>query len=86
MRTLDAALRGGASNLTLCDTNGGTMVENSGRSWPCGKGVRGGKSGRALPQRCGLAVALSLAGGISAPSLVQGTVNGYGERTGNANR
>lgn len=86
LRTLRAALAGGASNLTLCDTNGGTMVEEF--QAIVGKVVAefgGERIGVHTHNDSGLAVALSLAGVSAGASLVQGTANGYGERTGNAN-
>ncbi|MBI5382952.1 MAG: citramalate synthase [Opitutae bacterium] len=86
LRTLAAALRGGASNLTLCDTNGGTMVEDFQRI--VGRVVSefgADKVGVHCHNDSGLGVAVSLAGVAAGASLVQGTVNGYGERTGNAN-
>ncbi|WP_404420188.1 citramalate synthase [Nibricoccus sp. IMCC34717] len=86
LRTLEAALRGGASNLTLCDTNGGTLVDEFKEI--VGRVVKefgGEKVGVHCHNDSGLGVALSLAGIAAGASLVQGTVNGYGERTGNAN-
>jgi len=84
-RTLAAALRGGASNLTLCDTNGGTMVGDF--TTIVGRAVQefgGERVGVHCHNDSGLGVALSLAGITAGASLVQGTANGYGERTGNA--
>jgi 2-isopropylmalate synthase len=86
LRTLAAALRGGASNLTLCDTNGGTLVDDF--KAIVGHAVRefgADKVGVHCHNDSGLGVALSLAGVAAGASLVQGTVNGYGERVGNAN-
>ena len=86
MQTLAAALRGGASNLTLCDTNGGTMVRDF--ETIVGRAVKefgGERVGVHCHNDSGLGVALSLAGIQCGAGLVQGTVNGYGERTGNAN-
>jgi len=86
LRTLAAALKGGASNLTLCDTNGGTLVEDFKRIVSRVVGEFGGdKVGVHCHNDAGLGVALSLAGVEAGASLVQGTANGYGERTGNAN-
>jgi 2-isopropylmalate synthase len=85
-KTLAAALRGGASNLTLCDTNGGTMVRDF--ETIVGRAVKefgGERVGVHCHNDSGLGVALSLAGIQCGAGLVQGTVNGYGERTGNAN-
>ncbi len=84
MQTLAAAIRGGASNLSLCDTNGGTLVDDF--KTIVGRVVSefgGDKVGVHCHNDSGLGVALTLAG-VGA-SLVQGTANGYGERTGNAN-
>lgn len=85
--TLRAALEGGADNLTLCDTNGGTMY------WEIEAIVREVRA--ALPAHVALGihthndselgVANTLAGVRGGAVLVQGTVNGYGERCGNAN-
>lgn len=86
IRTLAAALKGGATNLTLCDTNGGTLVDDF--KTIVGRVV--GEFGRdKVGVHChndsGLGVALTLAGVSAGACLVQGTANGYGERTGNAN-
>ncbi|HZZ20810.1 MAG TPA: citramalate synthase [Opitutaceae bacterium] len=86
MRVLDAAAKGGASNLSLCETNGGKlvpqvfaitgdMVKRFGRD----------KIGVHCHNDSGLGVAVTLAAVDAGASLVQGTVNGYGERVGNAN-
>lgn len=86
LRTLAAALRGGASNLTLCDTNGGTLVDEF--KDIVARAVSefgGGKVGVHCHNDSGLGVALSLAGVAAGATLVQGTANGYGERVGNAN-
>ena len=86
LRTLAAALRGGAANLTLCDTNGGTLVDEFKEI--VGRAVAefgAGKVGVHCHNDSGLGVALSLAGVAAGASLVQGTMNGYGERVGNAN-
>src|SRR5438270_2549598 len=86
LRTLGAAINGGASNLSLCDTNGGTLVEEFKEI--VGRVVSEYGSNR-VGVHChndgGLGVALSLAGVSVGASLVQVTMNGYGERTGNAN-
>ncbi len=86
LRTLAAAVRGGASNLTLCDTNGGTLVGDFQEI--VARAVRefgAEKVGVHCHNDSGLGVALSLAGVAAGASLVQGTMNGYGERVGNAN-
>ncbi len=86
MQTLAAALRGGAANLTLCDTNGGTLVDEF--KDIVGRAVRefgGDKIGVHCHNDSGLGVALTLGGVAVGATLVQGTMNGYGERVGNAN-
>lgn len=86
MATLEAALRGGANCLTLCDTNGGKLVGELGAIT---KGVVEHFSKTPIGVHChddsGLGVAVSLAGVEAGATLVQGTMNGYGERNGNAN-
>lgn len=84
--TLQAALQGGADWLTLCDTNGGTMyweveqiVECVAERFPQAKiGIHTHNDGE-------LGVANSLAAVRRGATMVQGTINGYGERCGNAN-
>lgn len=86
LRTLAAALKGGASNLTLCDTNGGTLVDEF--KAIVGRAVQefgGDKVGVHCHNDSGVGVAVSLAGIGAGATLVQGTMNGYGERVGNAN-
>ena len=85
-QTLAAVLRGGASNLTLCDTNGGTLVDDfKSIISRAVKEFGGDKIGVHTHNDSGLSVALTLAGVDAGAVLVQGTANGYGERTGNAN-
>jgi len=83
--TLAAALEGGAVNLTLCDTNGGSIPSQISEAVHA---VR-----RALPRAdlgihthndSGCAVANALAAVEAGCTLVQGVVNGFGERCGNA--
>jgi len=85
-RTLAAAIQGGASNLTLCDTNGGTLVDEFKDIVAKVVAEFGAdKVGVHCHNDGGLGVALSLAGVAAGATLVQGTMNGYGERVGNAN-
>ncbi len=85
LETLRAAVRGGAETLVLCDTNGGSMP------WQIGEIVREVKAaiGHPLGVHCHndseTAVANSLAALAEGAIQVQGTINGYGERCGNAN-
>jgi 2-isopropylmalate synthase len=86
MATLQAAADGGADTLVLCDTNGGTMpweIEEITRAVQAA--FPGVPLGIHAHNDTGLAEANSLAG-IQAGALhLQGTINGYGERCGNAN-
>ena len=85
-KTLAAALRGGASNLTLCDTNGGSLVDDFKDIVSKAVAEFGGENiGVHCHNDAGLGVALTLSGVAAGGTLVQGTANGYGERTGNAN-
>ena len=83
--TLEAAARGGAEVIVLCDTNGGTLP------WEVDERVRAAvarvaaKIGIHAHDDAGCAVANSLAAVRAGATHVQGTVNGYGERCGNAN-
>lgn len=86
IETLAAAARGGAVNLTLCDTNGGTQVQElQGIVATVVERFPQVPVGMHCHNDCGLGVALSLAGVEAGAQMVQGTMNGYGERTGNAN-
>lgn len=82
--TLKAAVRGGARVVVLCDTNGGTLPDE------IHKAVRQVHSQIQTPlgihahDDCGMALANSLAAVQAGAAMVQGTVNGYGERCGNA--
>jgi 2-isopropylmalate synthase len=96
-RVLAAASRAGAEVLVLCDTNGGTLTHEAeaivgevvalvtsldldlsdGRDRP--------RIGVHFHNDSGVAVANTLAGVRMGATHVQGCINGYGERTGNAN-
>jgi 2-isopropylmalate synthase len=85
LRTLEAAARGGASYLTLCETNGGKLVPEVTRIAAVAVARFGGdKIGVHCHNDSGLGVAVSLAGVDAGATLIQGTINGYGERVGNA--
>jgi 2-isopropylmalate synthase len=86
LRTLEAAARGGASNLTLCETNGGKLVPDVRRITEAAIARFGrDRIGIHCHNDSGVGVAVSLAGVEAGAILVQGTMNGYGERVGNAN-
>ncbi len=85
LQTLEAASQSGADNLTLCDTNGGSLPEEIRKA--AGEVRRRFKTplGIHCHNDCNLAVANSLVAVEEGAVLVQGTMNGYGERCGNAN-
>lgn len=86
IRTLEAAARGGAANLSLCETNGGKLVPEVSRiTAEAVARFGGGMIGVHCHNDSGLGAAVSLAGVEAGATLVQGTINGYGERVGNAN-
>jgi 2-isopropylmalate synthase len=85
MATLDAAARGGADMLILCDTNGGTMPDEVSEITRAVAAKYPGKVGIHTHNDCGLGVANALAAVRSGALQIQGTMNGFGERTGNCN-
>jgi 2-isopropylmalate synthase len=85
IETLRAAKRGGAEVLVLCDTNGGGLpwcIEETTRAVV---GALEHPIGIHAHDDTGCAVANSLAAVRGGARQIQGTVNGYGERCGNAN-
>ena len=85
MATLAAAADGGADMLVLCDTNGGTMPDEIASITEVVEARFPGKVGIHTHNDCGLGVANALASVRAGAVQVQGTMNGYGERTGNCN-
>lgn len=86
MNTLRAAAEGGADCLVLCDTNGGTLpTEIRSICMAVKEAIPGTPFGIHTHNDCELGVANAIvAVGVGAIQ-VQGTINGYGERTGNCN-
>jgi 2-isopropylmalate synthase len=85
MATWRAAEAAGADAVVLCDTNGGCLPDEISRitrtakeKLLCGIGIH-------THNDIGLGVANALAGIEAGATQVQGTINGYGERTGNCN-
>src|SRR6202140_3957232 len=84
------AARAGAKWVVLCDTNGGSLPSEIRKGV---EAVRRALADLDRPVRvgihthndCELAVANSLEGVEAGAEMVQGTINGYGERCGNAN-
>ncbi len=87
LRALEAAVVKGATHLVLCDTNGGSLPHDVEAAVASVKGHF--RDDITLAIHChddtGCAVANSLAAVRAGARQVQGTVNGLGERTGNAN-
>lgn len=83
--TLRAAARGGAEIVVLCDTNGGTMPWEIADIIRAVKQDRGGLLGIHTHNDGECGVANALAAIREGCVQVQGTINGYGERCGNAN-
>lgn len=82
---LRAAAEAGASWLVLCDTNGGTMPEEAGEIVrETAKRLPGVRLGVHAHNDTGQAVAVSFAALRGGARHVQGTLNGLGERCGNA--
>ncbi len=82
-----AAAEAGAENVTLCDTNGGNLPGFVGAASAAVVEALGDRVevGIHTHNDAECAVANSLAAVEAGARLVQGTVNGYGERCGNAN-
>jgi 2-isopropylmalate synthase len=85
LRALDAAKRSGADVLCLCDTNGGTLTAHLHDVVSIVVKQFGGVIGIHTHNDSELAVANSIAAVQAGAALVQGCLNGYGERCGNAN-
>ena len=90
--TLRAARDAGASTLVLCDTNGGTLtgrmaeiVRDARAALAADQGAREVIWGIHSHNDAELAVANALAAVDAGVRHVQATINGYGERAGNAN-
>jgi 2-isopropylmalate synthase len=84
MQCCQAAVDAGADAIVLCDTNGGSMPWEVSEitsliadRFPVTVGVH-------CHNDCGMAVANSVSAAKSGAGMVQGTINGVGERTGNA--
>lgn len=92
LKTLEAAARAGAKWLVLCDTNGGTLphevteivqaVNHAIQGWNLASQPQ---IGIHTHNDSGTAVANAMAAVMQGARMVQGTINGYGERCGNAN-
>ncbi len=90
LEVLKAAGEAGAETVVLCDTNGGSLPHSihervlEARAFLDEAGLKGLKIGIHTHNDTGCAVANALAAVRAGAVQVQGCVNGYGERTGNA--
>lgn len=85
-RVILTAAEAGADMIVLCDTNGGSMShEIADIISEVATFIPPSQLGIHAHNDCGLAVANSLAAVRANAKMVQGTVNGFGERCGNAN-
>jgi len=82
---LQAAVRGGAMRLVLCDTNGGSLPSQITQAVSAMRAVVTLPLGIHTHDDGNLATANSLAAVAAGADHVQGTFNGWGERCGNAN-
>jgi len=85
LATWQAAEKAGADLVVLCDTNGGCLPEEIARITAFAKNKLNCKIGIHTHDDIGLGVANALAALEVGATHVQGTINGYGERTGNCN-
>ena len=86
LATLAAAREGGADLIVLCDTNGGCLPDELETIF-CAAAAHCAPNSLGIHTHndCGLGVANALAAVRAGAVQVQGTINGYGERTGNCN-
>ena len=91
IRTLQSALSGGATTLTLCDTNGGNLpwqiaeIVGSVKAFVTEQGLENVRIGIHAHNDTDNAVANTLVAIRAGADHVQACLNGWGERTGNAN-
>ncbi len=85
LRTLEAAATAGAECLVLCDTNGGSLPPEIEAATGAAFELFGADVPIGIHSQndTGCAVANALAAVRAGATHVQGTINGYGERTGN---
>lgn len=84
LEVIKTASAAGAGCIVLCDTNGGSLPEEVTAAIEEAKKVANAPLGMHAHNDGGLAVANTLAAVRAGVTQVQGTINGYGERCGNA--
>jgi 2-isopropylmalate synthase len=86
LKTIKTAFAAGADWIVLCDTNGGTLPHDlTDAVQKVATFVPLERMGIHVHNDSGLATANSIAAVQAGVTMVQGTINGYGERCGNAN-
>jgi 2-isopropylmalate synthase len=85
LRCLKVAADAGAICLVLCDTNGGSLPEEITAAIKAAQRITGAPLGIHAHNDSELGVANTLAAVRAGVGHIQGTINGYGERCGNAN-
>lgn len=85
MATWQAAEKAGADMVVLCDTNGGRLPAEVGRITGTALGKLTIPVGIHTHNDIGMGLANAIAAVDAGATQVQGTINGYGERTGNCN-
>jgi 2-isopropylmalate synthase len=85
LATWQAAEKAGADYVVLCDTNGGTLPGEIRRITTAAGTKLATSIGIHTHNDTGLGVANALAALDAGATQIQGTMNGYGERTGNCN-
>ncbi len=85
LQTLEAAKKGGADIVVLCDTNGGTLPHEVAEITELVREHLDMPVGIHTHDDAGFGVANAIAAVRAGAVQVQGTINGYGERVGNCN-
>ena len=85
LATWQAAEKAGADCIVLCDTNGGCLPGEISKITALAKSKLNKRIGIHTHDDSGVGVANALAALEAGATQVQGTINGYGERTGNCN-
>ena len=83
LATWQAAEKAGAECIVLCETNGGCLPSEISRIVGIAKSKLTARIGIHTHNDCGLGVANGIAAIEAGAKHIQGTINGYGERTGN---
>ena len=85
LRVMRAGTEAGADCIVMCDTNGGTLPSEVLRFMDSFPQAELAPLGGHFHNDCGVAVANSMAAVDAGAVHIQGTINGWGERCGNAN-